>query len=171
MIVQLITAIALSVVMILMFWAAFRTFKKPMPRTLIPLVIGATAISYGIYSEYTWESRTLEKMPDSIEVVHRFSGTSAFSPWSYVIPRTDRVSLVDTAMIRRNPDLPDYAMLDLLFLQRFSPVARARQMLDCRGAKRADLVGEPEFNEQGLPVNLNWEQLTPEHRLVEIVCN
>lgn len=171
MIVQLLTAAALSILLILMAWAAYRTFKKPMPGALIPLIIGSTIILYGIYSEYTWESRTLDKMPDSIEVVERFAGTSAFSPWSYVVPRNDRLMLVDMASLRRNSDHADYVMLDLLLMQRFNPVAKVPQLVDCRNARRADLTADPEFDEQGLPVGLSWNDLGAAARLMELACN
>lgn len=171
MIVQLITAVILSAALLLMSWAVFRTLKRPMPRTLIPLIIGGTAIGYGIYSEYTWESRTLDKMPESIVVVDSFAGTSAFSPWSYLIARNDRLMLVDLATVRRNPDHPDYAMVDLLLMQRFSPVAKVRQLVDCDNAQRADLSSEPEFDSQGLPVDLDWKEIQSSNRLLALSCN
>ena len=170
MIVQLITAVILSAALLLMSWAIFRTLKRPMPRTLIPLIIGGTAIGYGIYSEYTWESRTMDKMPESIVVAESFAGTSAFSPWSFLFPRNDRLLLVDKTTILRNPDHADYAMVDLLLMQRFSPVAKVRQLVDCRNEKRADLTTEPEFDEQGLPVNLDWKDLDSANRLLEVTC-
>ncbi|MGQ7844648.1 hypothetical protein ACUNV4_09235 [Granulosicoccus sp. 3-233] len=170
MIVQLITVVILSVALLLMAWALFRTLKRPMPRTLIPLIIGSTAIGYGIYSEYTWEERTLDKMPESIVLADSYVGTSVFSPWSYLFPRNDRLMLVDTATIRRNPDHANYAMVDLLLMQRFSPVAKVRQLVDCRNARRADLTAEPEFDAQGLPVNLDWKTLDASNRLLETSC-
>lgn len=171
MIVQSLTAIALSVVVILMTWAVFRTIRRPMPGALIPLLIGATVIGYGIYSEYTWEARTLEKLPPSIEVVHRVAGESVFSPWSFLIPRTDQLSLVDTAGMRRNPGFPDQVMLDLLLVRRFNPVVQVRQLVDCKSGQRADMAGEIRFDDQGAPLDLQWESLPSDHRLLQIACN
>jgi len=170
MIVQLITAVVLSIVLILMTWAVFRTLKKPMPGVVMPLIIGSTVILYGIYSEYTWESRTLDEMPESIVVVESFVGKSAFSPWSYLIPRSDRLMLVDLASIRRNQDFSDFVIVDLLLMQRFNPVAKVRQLVDCRNGKRADLTAAPEFDAQGLPLNLDWKELSDTNRLLEYAC-
>lgn len=170
MIVNLLTAIAVAAVVILMIWAGFRTLRRPMPRSLIPLVVGGCVISYGIYSEYTWESRTLAQLPESIAVVHRMAGRSAFSPLSYVIERTDQLSMVDTANMRRHPDYPDYAMVDLLLMARFTPVVRVRQLVDCRGSRRADLSVDPVFDQQGLPIGLQWDVLPTEHALLNTVC-
>ena len=171
MIVHLITAFAVTAIVIILTWAVYRTLKKPMPRSLIPIMIGGTVIAYGIYSEYTWESRTLEQMPASVEVVNTFSGKSVFSPWAYMIPRTDRLSLVDTNAMLRNPQYPDYVMLDLLLMQRFSPVMQVRQLVDCRKSQRADLTSDPVFDSEGLPENLQWEALPQDHRLVEVACS
>lgn len=171
MIVHLITAFAVTAIVIILTWAVYRTLKRPMPRSLIPIMIGATVIAYGIYSEYTWESRTLEQMPESVEVINTFAGRSAFSPWAYLVPRTDRLSLVDTNGLLRNPQYPDYVMLDLLLMQRFSPVMQVRQLVDCRESRRADLTSDPVFDSQGLPENLRWETLPEEHRLIEVACS
>lgn len=170
MIVQLVTAILLAIILILLAWAVFRTIRKPMPRALIPLIAGATAIGYGVYSEYTWEDRMLAKLPASMEVVHSGAGQSVFSPWSFLLPRTDRLSVVDTHSVRRNPEFEQFAMLELLFLQRFNPVLQVRQLIDCDTGRRADLTADAQFDEQGLPLNLDWQSLDSDERLLEIAC-
>lgn len=171
MIVHLISTLALAAISVLFAWAVFRTLKRPMPRALIPALAAISAIAYGIYSEYTWESRTLAQMPESIEVVHRFQGASVFSPWAYVVPRTDRLSVVDVQASRRHPALPQMIMIDLLFLQRFNPVIRARQLIDCQEFRRADLKAEQAFDEQGLPVDVIWDPLGQDHQLIDVVCS
>ena len=171
MLVHLITAFAVTAVVVILTWAVYRTLKRPMPRSLIPIMIGGTVIAYGIYSEYSWESRTMEQLPASVEVINTFAGKSAFSPWAYIIPRTDRLSLVDTNAMRRNPEYPDYVMLDLLLMQRFNPVRQVRQLVDCRQSRRADVKSDPVFDSEGLPENLQWETLQEGHRLVEVACS
>lgn len=171
MIVHLITAVLISVVVILVTWAVFRTTKKRMPGFLIPMLIGVTVIAYGIYSEYTWESRTLASMPESMQVVNRVSGTSLLSPWSHIFERTDSLSLVDTQNIRTNPGQPGFSMLELLIMQRFNPVLRIRQLVDCNNRQRADLVADPEFDAQGLPTGLDWQAVSEDHPLMRVACD
>lgn len=170
MIVHLISTFALAALAVLFAWAVFRTLKRPMPRALIPALAALSAIGYGIYSEYTWESRTLAQLPDSIEVVHRLQGTSAFSPWAYIVPRTDKLSVVDTQAALRRPELPHLVIVDLLILQRFNPVIRARQLIDCQQLRRADLKTDQAFDEQGLPMDVQWDSLDNDHPLLGVVC-
>ena len=170
MIVHIISAMALAALAVLFAWALFRTIKKPMPRALIPTLAAMSVIVYGIYSEYTWEGRTLDQLPGSVEVVHRFQGTSGFSPWAYIFPRTDRLSVVDTADIRRNPALPQLVIANVLFLQRFNPVIRARQLIDCGSYRRADLTKDQTFDQQGLPLDTQWDTLEADHPLIAAVC-
>lgn len=170
MIVQMITAVVLSIVLLLMTWAVFRTLRKPMPGALVPVIIGATVIIYGIYSEYTWESRTLKNMPESVEVVQRVASKSVFSPWAYLFPRIDKLSVIDTQSMRRHEEHKEFVMLELLILQRFSPVLQIRQFVDCQNARRADLDKDPSFNEQGLPAALEWRSLSQDHRLLQVAC-
>ena len=170
MIVQFISAIALAILAILFCWATFRTLKKPMPRHLYPIVAAVSVISYGIYSEYTWAGRTIEQLPDSFEVVHQLAGTSMFSPWSFVIPRTDRMSLIDKASVRRNEMLPDYVMTELLLMQRFAPVVRVPQLIDCKGKRRTDVTNNATFGSNGLPDNAQWEDLEEGHPILRVLC-
>lgn len=170
MIVQFISAIALAVLAILFCWAIFRTFKKPMPKYLYPMVAAASVIGYGIYSEYTWADRTIAQLPESIVVVHELAGTSVFSPWSFAIPRTDRLSLIDKATIRRNDNLPDHVLSELLLMQRFAPVVRVPQLVDCNGRRRTDVTDNASFGEDGLPVNAQWENLDAGHPLLRVLC-
>lgn len=170
MIVQLISAVLLAMFAMLFCWAIFRTLKRPMPKSLYPVVAAASAIAYGIYSEYTWADRTIAELPGSIEVVHELSGTSVLSPWSFVIPRTDRLSLIDKASIRRNDALPDHVMTELLLMQRFSPVVRVSQLIDCNGERRTDVTSDAIFDDDGLPSNAQWEELDEEHPLLRVLC-
>lgn len=171
MIVQFISAIALAILALLFCWALFRTFKKPMPKHLYPIVAAASVIAYGIYSEYTWADRTIAQLPETINVVHELSGTSMFSPWSFVIPRTDRLSLIDKASIRRNDTLPDHVMAELLLMQRFAPVVRVPQLIDCLGKRRTDVTNNASFGEDSLPTNAHWENLEREHPLLRVLCD
>lgn len=170
MIVQFISAIALAILAILFCWAIFRTLKKPMPKSLFPIVAAASVISYGIYSEYTWADRTIAQLPDSVDVVHQLAGTSVFSPWSFVFPRTDRISMIDRASIRRNDNLPDHVMMELLLMQRFTPVLRVPQLIDCRLERRTDVTSDASFSEDGLPTNAQWEELDSEHPILRVIC-
>jgi hypothetical protein len=171
MIVHLITAVLISVVVILITWAVFRTTKKRMPGFLIPMLVGVTVIAYGIYSEYTWESRTLASMPASMQVVNRVSGKSLLSPWSHLIKRTDSLSVVDTQNILKNPEQPGFSILELLVLQRFNPVLRIHQLVDCNNKQRADLIADPEFDSQGLPTGLDWRAVPEDHALLQVACD
>ena len=170
MIVQFISAIALAILALLFCWAIFRTLNKPMPKHLYPIVAAASVIAYGIYSEYTWADRTIAQLPASIEVVHELAGTSMFSPWSFVIARTDRISMVDKASIRRNDDLPDHVMTELLLMQRFAPVIRVPQLVDCTRQRRTDVTNNAQYDEDGLPSNAKWENLDSEHPLLRALC-
>lgn len=170
MIVQFISAIALAILALLFCWAIFRTFKKPMPKHLYPIIAAASVIGYGIYSEYTWADRTIAQLPDSIKVVHELAGTSMFSPWSFVISRTDQLSMVDTASIRRNDKLPNYILTDLLLMQRFSPVIRVPQLIDCERQRRTDVTTNATYDNDGLPTNAKWENLDSGHAIVNVLC-
>jgi len=170
MIVNVITAVLLAAMSVLFAWAVFRTLNKPMPRALIPSLAALSAIGYGIYSEYTWADRTLAQLPESMVVVHQVQRESVFSPWAYVFARTDGMSLVDVEAVRRNPDMPQMAIIELLIMQRFNPVIRTQQLIDCDQQRRADLYADQTFDADGVPNDITWLTLENDHKILQAVC-
>ena len=171
MLVHLIASVLVTAIALLLVWAVYRTISRPMPGALYPLIGGACLIGYGIYTEYSWESRTLDQLPESMQVVHRISRPSVFSPWAYLVPRTTQLSLIDSAALRTNDRLPGMVMTDLLIMQRLYPTARVAMMLDCTRHARADLLAEQAFAADGRPLDVDWISLRPDHPLLETACN
>lgn len=170
MLVHLIASVLITAIVLVMVWAVYRTRSRRMPGGMYPLVAALCLIGYGIYTEYTWESRTLAQMPASIRVVHEISRPSVFSPWAYLIPRTTQLSLVDTAALKTNKRQPGMVMTDMLIMQRLYPTVRLPMMIDCEKQARADLHGEQRFTRDGLPQGARWIPLEADHPLLRVVC-
>ncbi len=170
MLVHLITSLVVTAIVLLMVWAIYKTRSKRMPGGMYPLVAAISIIAYGIYTEYSWESRTLSQMPESIRVVHEISRPSVFSPWAYLIPRTSQLSLIDSAALRTNEKQPGLIMTDLLIMQRLYPTVRLPMMIDCQKNARADLQADQRFTEGGLPEGVEWVSLKPDHVLLKAAC-
>ena len=170
MLVHFVVTLAVTVVACLMCWAVFHTLRRPMPRYLLPLIAGSVAIGYGIQAEYTWGSRTAGVLPDSFAVLREVEDRSVFAPWTWLVPKVVRFSAVDTAAIGRHPSHPDLRLVDVLLFERFHPVRRVPQLIDCAGERRADPGDGRAFTVDGLPEELVWRAFDEGDALPEAVC-
>lgn len=151
-------------------WLFFRTLRRPTPRWLMPLAAGAALLGFAAWSEYTWESRTIAALPAQVVIAKRYSSADWFSPWTYVLPRVDRMTAVDRAMVRRNPAHPDIVLVEVLLLSRLEQVGRSPQVFDCARPRRAELRRDQPFDRDGMPVDVRWEELPRDDPLLQAAC-
>ena len=86
------------------------------------------------------------------------------------MPYTSRFIALDAASIRRNEAVADQRMVDLFVFGRWAPARKVPVMIDCAGARRADLVEGVNFTEDGLLRNADWHQLDPDDPLIRAAC-
>lgn len=171
MIVRLVAATVVAAAVLLSVWAAYRTLGRPMPRSAWPLLITASLVGYAAYDEYSWRSRTLAALPDQVVVAGEGASRSALSPWSYLVPRTDRLSLIDRRRVRTHPDHPGLRLVEIALLERMQPTRKVEEVVDCAGDRAAVLRGEPEFGADGLPEGARWYPLDADDARLDIVCD
>ncbi len=171
MIVRLVAATVVAAAAVLTVWAVYRTLGRPMPRAAWPILIAASLIGYGVYDEYSWRSRTLAALPDSIAVLGAGTSTSPLSPWSYLLPRTDRLSLVDTDAVRTHPARPELRLVEFVLLERMQPTRTVREVVDCAEGRTAVIGTDTVFDEDGAPTNAEWYPLEPDDPRLTELCN
>ena len=159
MIVRLVAATVVAATAVLVTWAVYRTLGRPMPRAAWPILIAASLIGYGVYDEYTWRARTVAALPDSAIIVGEGASRSVLSPWALLLPRTDRLSIVDRGAVRTHPGHPDMRLVGLVLLERLHPTLRVDEIVDCAAGRAAVLGTNPEFGDDGLPVGVRWTAL------------
>jgi len=170
MLVHLVATLALATVACLTLWSLARSFGRPLPRYLLPMMAGSVAIAYGVYAEYSWASRTVDGLPASFVVLQRGDERTALAPWTWLVPRTVRLATIDTAAVRRHPEHPELRLLDVVLLERFHPTVRVTTLVDCAGGRRADVGAGQAFDADGLPAGLGWREVGAEDDLVRAVC-
>ncbi|WP_075214863.1 hypothetical protein [Mongoliimonas terrestris] len=154
----------------LMLYAVTKTFKLTLPKWIFPTAIGASMIAFQVYNDATWFSRTAGDLPPTHVVVGRFSATSPLRPWTYVLPVHERFQVIDRASARRNPDVPDLVLVDLLLVTRFQPTLKAPQFFDCAGNRRADAHEGVRFAADGTPQGVDWEALPADDPMLAAAC-
>lgn len=140
------------------------------PRFLTPALSGLGMFAFAIWAEYSWFARTAGGLPTGIEIVSASAETSAMRPWTYLAPMTTRFSAVDLAGARRNPAAPDQVMVEALLFERFRAIVRAPMLIDCAGARRADIADGAAFDAQGRVVDPDWGAPDATDPLIVTVC-
>ncbi|WP_317055759.1 hypothetical protein [Roseovarius rhodophyticola] len=143
---------------------------RRLPRWLMPVAAGLGMIGMTISNEYTWFDRTVERLPQGVEVAMTVEEQSWLRPWTQFWPYTKRFVAVDTATARSNENLPDQRLADIYFFGRWSPVNQAPMLYDCAGAKSALLIDGASFAEDGTVTNADWQSMPPDDPILKLVC-
>ncbi len=147
-----------------------RVSRGRLPRWLVPLVAGAAMIAFTINSEYSWFGRTSAGLPENMVVVRQVAGRAVYRPWTYLVPYTDRFVALDRGSIRRNEAAPDQRLADLFVFGRWAPIRQIPVLVDCAGKRRADLVDDVRFADDGTIPEAAWRDLDPGDPLIGAAC-
>jgi len=170
MLIHLVVTFALIVLACVSVWAVWHRLGRPMPRYLLPMTAAVVAIGYGVYAEYSWGERTEATLPASFVVLQRIEDSSALSPWSLLIPRTVRLSTIDTAAVKRHPAYPELRLFEVMLFERYHPVRRVGQLVDCVAGRRADMMDGEGLAANGLPEDIRWRDAGMDDRIVAAAC-
>lgn len=143
---------------------------RRLPKWALPVAAGAGMLAMTISNEYTWFTRTAERLPDGVEVAMTVEERSWLRPWTRLRPYTKRFVAVDTATTRSHDALPDQRMADLYFFGRWSPVNQAPMLFDCGAGRSALLIDGADFSEDGTVSNADWQKMPDDDPILQLVC-
>jgi len=142
-----------------------------LPSWVVPASAGLAMIGFSIWSEYSWFARTAGDLPDPVVVAWTNRESAPWKPWTYALPQTTRFVAVDTGTIRTNDALPGQRMVDLYLMGRWAPGRQVRVVLDCHGARRADLIENVAMDETGAVDPAAWVQMDPSDPVLSTACS
>ncbi|MEI4234288.1 hypothetical protein [Roseovarius sp. D22-M7] len=137
-----------------------------LPRWFIPVAAGAAMLGYAIWSEYSWAGRTVEGLPEGVEVLTTVEETRFWKPWTYVVPQTTRIMALDRAGVQTNPDASGILLADLYLFARWTPPAKRPQLVDCEAGARADVSRAALAD----PDAATWRSVGADDPLMEALC-
>lgn len=143
---------------------------RRLPKWLMPVAAGVGMIAMTISNEYTWFKRTVERLPDGLEIALTVDEQSWLRPWTQLAPYTKRFVAVDVANVRRNTAQPDQRLVDLFFFGRWSPVNQTPVLMDCAGARSAVLIDGATFSADGSVADADWQTMPPDDPVLSVVC-
>lgn len=171
MLFELIAAIVAGVALAGIVMALRRLSRGLLPKWLVPAAAGIGILGYGVWSEYSWFSRSLATQPEGVLIAWHNEESAPWRPWSYLVPVVTRFTAVDTRTIQSNPKFPDQIIVDLLFAARWQQSALVKTVFDCAGHKRADLAGGGvAIAETGEITGASWVDLATDDAVLNAAC-
>lgn len=141
-----------------------------LPRWSSPVAAGLAMIAVTVASEYGWYERTLDGLPEGMEVAQTVENKSFYRPWTYAVPYVERFVAVDRGNLRQNPNVPGQLLADLYFFGRWSPVNRMPVLLDCAQGRRASLADGASFSDSGSVEDARWVSVGTDDPILAAAC-
>ncbi|NDY95976.1 hypothetical protein [Wenzhouxiangella limi] len=171
MLLEFLAAIVLGLALAGVVMAINAATGRRLPSWLAPAAAGVGMIVFMISMEYSWLPRTVDSLPEGVEVVSISRESTWYRPWTYVRPLSLRIVALDTRRNRTHADQPGRVMTSVLLLGRWMPARRIPVVFDCTEGRRADLHGGVELDPAGDLPGADWRQLAPDDPALAIACN
>ncbi|MGJ3261925.1 MAG: hypothetical protein ACFE0R_01695 [Salinarimonas sp.] len=165
---NLIAVVVLGVGVAGVVMLGFKVLGRKPPRWILPVAAGAAMMTYTLYNDYSWFSRTAGALPGSIKVARAFEQTNPLQPWTYLVAPVNRFVAVGGVVAA--PGETGYRLAEVHLLQRYVPTVTAAMVIDCVGGRRADVVDVDGFDAGGEPIGGQWRPLAEGDPLRDIVC-
>lgn len=144
---------------------------RRLPRWSMPVAAGLGMIGMTIASEYSWFSRTAERLPEGVEIAVQVKEQSWIRPWTQIWPYTKRFAAVDLGTARTHDNQPGQHLADVYFFGRWSPVNQVPMLFDCPRTRSAVLIDGARFAADGTLEDADWQTLSAEDPLLGLVCH
>ncbi len=142
-----------------------------LPRWSMPAGVGLGMLAFTIWSEYSWLPRTVDAMPDTVEVISTNETTAFYRPWTYVAPLTTRFRAIEHGAAMTHPEHPDVVLARVLLMGRWERSYDIRVLVDCAAGRRADLLEGMEFGADGGLEGAQWRDVPEDDEILGAVCN
>lgn len=143
---------------------------RRLPGWLTAVAAGVAMLGMTLYLEYDWFERRSTKLPDGVEVVWHNAERQIWRPWTYVFPLTTRFIAMDVEHIGTNAAQPQYRMVEMLFVQRWTRDRLTTAVFDCDTNQSAVIGATTEFGPDGTVEGADWDPVGPEDPVKEIAC-
>lgn len=143
---------------------------RRLPAWLVPFSAASGMLAMVVYLEYSWAGRFEAGLSDDMVVVSRNEDRSWFRPWTYAVPLTNRLMVVDNRIRKVNRANPDLVMTGVILQERWAMAFGFKSLFDCAGARRADMTEATKLDDDGIPLTAEWRSLSPQDPVLIAAC-
>lgn len=143
---------------------------RRLPGWAFPTAAGAGMLVMAIWLEYSWLDRATGALPAEVQVASTNEIRAWYRPWTYVFPLVNRLIAIDHRFDRRNPAMSGQVLTQVVLMGRWEPSRQFGVLFDCTGRRRADLIDQVVFADDGSLVNARWRQLDADDPVLRAAC-
>lgn len=147
-----------------------RLTGRRLPGWAAPVSVAAGMLAMVVYLEYSWAGRFERGLPPEITVVSRNEHRIWYRPWTYAVPLSTRLIAIDNRIRQRNMSNPDLVLTGVVLNERWALTFGFKSFFDCANARRADLTEGTQLDEEGIPLDAEWYQLSADDRSLSVAC-
>lgn len=144
--------------------------RKRLPGWVMPASAGVGMLAMAVWLEYSWLDRVTANYPQEVEVASTNAVRAWYRPWTFVVPQVNRLIAIDHRFDWRNPAHPDQVLTQVLLVGRWEPSRQFAVVFDCAARRRADLVDQVRFGEDGSLENAQWRVLREDDPVLRAAC-
>lgn len=143
---------------------------RNLPDWIAPFGAAAGMVCMLVWLEYTWAGRFEAGLPDDVTVVSKNEHRIWYRPWTYVVPLSTRITAIDNRVRQTNRNNPDLVKTGIILKERWALTFGFQSLFDCATARRADLTEGTRLNDEGMPLDAEWYQLTSDDPFLIVAC-
>ncbi|HRY06122.1 MAG TPA: hypothetical protein P5114_03300 [Hyphomicrobiaceae bacterium] len=171
MVFNLIAALMSGVLGASLAYIVYRLSGRRMPKAVILFVAAFAMVAYSGWNEMSWYTRTAAALPGQFVVVEKGPPVSSpISPWTYLVPRTDKFSVLDLQSVQPLPKSEGRYLAQLHVVERYLGSRKSSVIVDCKTGEQAVITPSTTFDAAGLPTNIAWAAIAPGNGIAERVC-
>ena len=145
-----------------------RITGKRLGKWLAPAAVAGGMLAYTIWSEYSWAERSMAT--GIYSEVERDDTRVWYRPWSWLVPQTQRMIVLDRRFTRIHPEQPQLVQVRVVRLERWLPPSGFLGAFDCVAGAVAPLTEQVELREDGTLPGAVWETLSADDPLLRAAC-
>lgn len=92
---------------------------RRLPAWLVPVCAASGMLAMVIYLEYSWAGRFEAGLPEDMVVVSKNEDRAWYRPWTYAVPLTTRLMVVDNRIRQTNKANPDLVLTGIILQERW----------------------------------------------------
>ncbi|MCU4653047.1 hypothetical protein N8I71_09400 [Roseibacterium sp. SDUM158016] len=145
--------------------------RKRLPQGIIPICAGLAMLAATVGTEYGWYPNVLRNMAADTVVVSTREQQTWYQPWTYVRPWVRGFIAYSPSETVETAPGSGIQVVQIRRQERWQPQFVLPVLVDCDGARRAEITPSTTFTETGAPVDAGWLSPGRDDPILNSVCS
>jgi hypothetical protein len=145
--------------------------RNRLPKGIIPICAGLAMIVATVGTEYGWYPNVVRTMAPDLVIISQREQQAWYQPWTFVRPWTRSFIGYSPSETVETAEGSGIYVVQLRRQERWQPQMVLPNLVDCEDGRRAEILPETEFSDDGEPVNAAWLDVPPDDPILSAVCD